>query len=131
MLLLPSDQKRVIEQAKFTYSPLGKALEKQTKTTEDQGKKQIKAIEEHGKQLVKSNAFSEKKSIPLENQREIFYNVIAERTGEFEKSHNSVTFQNLVYHFKGPTRNIDFNDFIYPETLSNDIKSKKIRFEDA
>ena len=40
----------MIEQAKFTYSPLGKALEKQTKTTEDQrGEKQIKALEEHRK----------------------------------------------------------------------------------
>ena len=28
-------QRRVIEQAKFTYPPLGKALEKQTKTIED------------------------------------------------------------------------------------------------
>ena len=36
---LPSNQKQIIEQAKFTYSPLGKAFEKQTKTTEDQGKK--------------------------------------------------------------------------------------------
>ena len=27
--ILPSDQRRVIEQAKFTYSRLGKALEKQ------------------------------------------------------------------------------------------------------
>ena len=27
--ILPSDQRRVIEPAKFTYSPLGKALEKQ------------------------------------------------------------------------------------------------------
>ena len=36
--ILPSDQRRVIEQAKFTYSPLRKALEKQTKTIEDQGK---------------------------------------------------------------------------------------------
>ena len=26
--ILPLDQRRVIEQAKFTYSPLGKALEK-------------------------------------------------------------------------------------------------------
>ena len=40
----------MIEQAKFTYSPLGKAFEKQTKTIEDQGKKQIKATEDHGKQ---------------------------------------------------------------------------------
>ena len=30
-IILPSDQKRVIEQAKFTYYPLGKALEKQRK----------------------------------------------------------------------------------------------------
>ena len=46
--ILPSDKRRVTEQAKFSYSPLGKALEKQTKTIEDQGKKQIKAVEDHG-----------------------------------------------------------------------------------
>ena len=30
--ILPSDQSRIIEQAKFTYSLLGKAFEKQIKT---------------------------------------------------------------------------------------------------
>ena len=29
--ILPSDQKQIIEQAKFTYSPLGNAFEKKTK----------------------------------------------------------------------------------------------------
>ena len=48
---LPSDQSRIKEQTKFTYSPLGKAFEKQTKTIEKQGRKQIEAIEGHGKQL--------------------------------------------------------------------------------
>ena len=38
---MPSDQSRMIEQANFTYSPLGKTLEKQIKTIEDQGTKQI------------------------------------------------------------------------------------------
>ena len=33
--ILPPDQSRVIEQAKFTFSPLRKVLEKQTKKTED------------------------------------------------------------------------------------------------
>ena len=33
--ILPSSQQQVIEQAKFTYSPLGKAFEKQTKTIKD------------------------------------------------------------------------------------------------
>ena len=51
----------MIEQANFTYSSLEKALEKQTKTIEDQREKQIKVIEEHGKQLVESNAFVKKK----------------------------------------------------------------------
>ena len=52
---LSPDQNRVIEQANFTYSHLGKALEKQTKVIEDQGEKQMKAFEEHGKQLIESN----------------------------------------------------------------------------
>ena len=42
--ILPSDQSRVIEQAKFTYSPLGKSFEKQRKTIEDQGIKQVQAL---------------------------------------------------------------------------------------
>ena len=37
--ILPPNQQQIIEQAKFTYPPLGKAFEKQTKTIEDQGKK--------------------------------------------------------------------------------------------
>ena len=41
----PSNQQQIIEQAKFTYSPLGKAFEKQIKTIEDQGKKQVDALE--------------------------------------------------------------------------------------
>ena len=36
--ILPSNQKQIIEQAKFTYSPLGNAFKKQTKTIEDQQK---------------------------------------------------------------------------------------------
>ena len=42
--ILPSNQKQIIEQAKFTYSPLGKAFEKQIKTIEDQGKKQLDTL---------------------------------------------------------------------------------------
>ena len=49
--ILPSNQQQIIQQAKFTYSPLGKTLEKQIKTIEDQGKKQVKAMEDN-KQIV-------------------------------------------------------------------------------
>ena len=59
--ILPSDQSRIIEQAKFTYSPLGKVLEKQKNLIQDQRKKQIKAIENRvEKQLLDTD----QKSIP-------------------------------------------------------------------
>ena len=41
---MASNQKQTIEQAKFTYSALENAFEKQTKAIEDQGKKQIDAL---------------------------------------------------------------------------------------
>ena len=43
--ILPSNQQEIIEQAKFTYSPLGKAFDKQIKTIKDHGKKQVDALE--------------------------------------------------------------------------------------
>ena len=43
--ILPSDQSRIIEQAKFTYSPLSKTFEKQIKKIEEQGKKQIQILQ--------------------------------------------------------------------------------------
>ena len=42
--ILPSDQSRIIEKAKFTQSPFGKAFKEQTKTIEDQGIKQVEAL---------------------------------------------------------------------------------------
>ena len=43
-VILPSDQSIIIEHAKFTYSPLWKAFEKQIKTFENQGIKQVEAL---------------------------------------------------------------------------------------
>ena len=43
--ILPSNQQQIIKQVRFTYSPLGKAFEKQIKTIKDQGKKEVKALE--------------------------------------------------------------------------------------
>ena len=43
--ILPSNQQQIIEQTRFTYSPLRKALEKQIKLIEDKGEKQIDALE--------------------------------------------------------------------------------------
>ena len=42
--ILPSNQQQIIEQAKLTYSPLGKDFKKQIKTIEYQGQKQVDAL---------------------------------------------------------------------------------------
>ena len=44
--ILPSNQQKIIEKARFTYSPLGKAFEKQVKTIEDQRQKQVDALKD-------------------------------------------------------------------------------------
>ena len=55
--ILPSNQKQIIQQAKFNYSPLGKAIEKQRKTIEDQGKEQVI--------IIKINYYFQKKEKSL------------------------------------------------------------------
>ena len=56
--ILLSDESRIIEQAKSTYSLFGKEFEKQIKTIEDKGIKQIEALNalkpEENKQDIKS-----------------------------------------------------------------------------
>ena len=77
-VLLP-DQSRIIEQAKFIYSPLCKTFEKQIKTIEDQGKRQIKTLEEHGKQLVK---YSDEKKLPTYLKQKESFKELANRRME-------------------------------------------------
>ena len=53
--MLPSNQQQIIEKAKLTYSPLGKAFEKQMKTIEDKGQKQfdaLKNLKDKNKQMI-------------------------------------------------------------------------------
>ena len=79
----------MIEQAKFAYSPLGKAFEKQTKTIEDRGKKQIKAIEDHRKLLAESKELIKKDfnigrdSIPLEGQKKYLIDLLKKNLMNF------------------------------------------------
>ena len=42
--ILPSNKQQIIEQAKFIYSTLGKAFEKQIKTIKEQGEKQVQTL---------------------------------------------------------------------------------------
>ena len=80
--ILPSNQQQIIQQAKFNYSPLRKALEKQVKTIKDQGEKQVVALEslkDSDKKLTSIKDF-----IPTENLNPEIINEI-KRIEEMEK----------------------------------------------
>ena len=72
--ILPSNQKQMLEQAKFTYSLLRKAFEKQIKTIEDQEEKKIEALkslkDNNEKQIDKADDYKNK--LLISKEREIF-----------------------------------------------------------
>ena len=85
--ILPSNQQQINEQAKFSYSLLGKALKKQTKTIEDQGEKQIDALKllEPKKQLVNANDDDDEDKLLHSKEREIFEDIYKKRLDKIEE----------------------------------------------
>ena len=104
--VLCSNQRQVIEQAKFTNSPLGKAFKKQTRIIVEQGREQNEAIKVHGKQLLKSS--SEKESLLL---FEIFSEFSNERIKKIQYLSKQIDFNNLAYYFKGKSGPKVFADY--------------------
>ena len=122
--ILPSNQQQIIQQAKFTYSPLGKALEKQTKIIEDQGKKQVKAIQDN-KQILNINDDYKDKQL-LSREREIFKDIYNKRLDKIEELNNKIDYNNLNYVVVGTGDKYSFDDLDDPLTLLNNIKKGKI-----
>ena len=84
--ILPCNQKQMIEQVKFIYSPIGKAFGKQIKTIEDQGEKQIKATENQGQvKTIKKYTYDNEDSSLILEQKEISNKLVDERRDEIIK----------------------------------------------
>ena len=127
--ILPSNQQQIIEQAKFTYSPLGKAFEKQIKTIEDQGKKQIDALEslkpkEETKPIEDKSNNQSKAAI-------IFNKLINERKDLMKELYDRVDYNNLKFDFVGPTKDVNFYEYRDSKELFSVIKNNQINFDDA
>ena len=108
--ILPSNQQQIIEQAKFTYSPLGKAFEKQLKTIVDQGKKQVKALEDL-KPKEKTKSINDKSDDNTSITKEISNEILEAKMDEILKMSREINYSNLVYDFKGATPSIRFTKF--------------------
>ena len=122
--ILPSNQQQIIEQAKFTYSPLGKAFEKQIKTIEDQGKKQVDALE---------NLKPKEETKPIEDKSNnqskatiIFNELINERKKIMSELYDSVDYNNLKFEYMGPTKDVHFYEYKDSKELFSAIKIARL-----
>ena len=127
--ILPSNQQQIIEQTKFTYSPLGKAFDKQIKTIEDQGKKQVDALEKL-KQKEETKPIEDK---PNNQSRAtiIFNDLINKRKELMSKLYDSVDYKDLKFEYIGPTEDVSFYEYMDSKELFNAIKNSRIRFSDT
>ena len=128
--ILPSNQQHIIQQAKFSYSPLGKAFEKQIKTIKDQGEKQVKSIQ--GKQLVNNNNNDDYKDKRLlSKEREIFKDIYNKRLDKIEELNNKIDYDNLEYVAVKSGKIFDFCQLKDSLTFLNEIKKGEISLEEA
>ena len=118
--VLPSNKQQMIEQAKFTYSPLGKAFEKQVKTIEDQGKKQIEALEN-----LKLKEITQDKTKPIE-----YNNYFINQLAKINKNIKPVDFNDLIYYYKGSNEPINLNEYKRMMNIFKNIHSGDKTLED-
>ena len=116
-----SNQQKIIGQAKFTDSSLGKAFEKQITTIKDQGKKQIDALENlKPKEQIKS---TEDKSNNKPKTTIIFDDLINQRKEIMSELYDSVDYNNLKFEYIGPTKDSIFYEYIDSKERFNAIKN--------
>ena len=128
--ILPSNQQQIIQQAKLAYSPLGKALEKQKKTTiEDQGEKQVKTIQ-YNKQINNKDG-DYKDKLLLSREREIFKDIYNKRLDKLEELNNKIDYNNLKYVILNNGSSYTFSEMEDPITFLNEIRKGETPLEKA
>ena len=84
--ILPFNQKQMTQKAKFTYSPLGKAFEKQIKTLKIKEKKPTDALKDlKGSEKKQIHADDYKIKLSISKEREIFKNIYNKRLNKIEE----------------------------------------------
>ena len=119
--ILPVNRQQIIEQARFSYSPLGKSFEKQINTIKDQGEKQIEALESLKKKEITSESDDNNTSIT----KEVYDKILEERMNEILKIRKKIDYDNLIYNFKGNTDPINIGKFEGPIYIYDDMKNGK------
>ena len=128
--ILPSNQQQIIEQARFTYSTLGKAFEKQIKTIEDKGQKQIDALESlKPKEQTKAITYDDES---LEQKEEGYNKLFDKKLDEIQELSREIDCKNLNYDFTTKASgSINFTGYNGPFTLFKKIRDGDISLEMA
>ena len=108
--ILPSNQQQIIQQAKFNYSHLGKAIEKQIKTIKDQGEKQVVPLE----------------SLNAPNKKLTSIKDFIQRIEEMGKKID----RNKMF-YKGNNKTYDFRNFKTIHAFGNEIRNNVITLDTA
>ena len=119
--ILPSNRQQIIEQTKFTYSPLGKAFDKQIKTIEDQSKKQVDALN-----TLKSDNKLEIKDKDIIPESSFANDESRKELNKIKEMEESIDRSKLVY--KTDSNTFDFRKFNTVRTFG---KNGKITLEEA
>ena len=126
--ILPSNQQQIIEQIKFTYSPLGKTFDKQIKTIEDQGKKQVDALntlKSDNKITIKKYTYDPNDTPFISKQKEIFNKLVDERLEKITDLDKKVNRDDLIYRYKGRLTDTIFDEFDNALGIINKIRDGK------
>ena len=120
--ILPSNQQQIIEQAKFTYSPLEKAFGKQIKTIEDQGKKLVDALNtlKSNSQLTIEDAIPKNALINDEAKKEL---------DEIKEMEKNVDREKLIY--EAIEYKYSLKNFQMVKTFGRDNYESKITIKEA
>ena len=130
--ILPSNQQQIIEQPKFTYSPLRKAFEKQTKTIEDKGQKQIKGIQDKVQvKTIEKYAYDSDDAPLISKQKEIFNELVEEKLEKITDLDKKVNSNDLIYRYKGKNADVKFEEFDNAIDITNKILDGKIDLADV
>ena len=130
--ILPSNQKQIKEQPKFTYSPLGKAFEKKKKKIEDQEQKKVDALKDlKPKRQTKANGDKSDDKNNQSKTSEIFNDLNEKRKNILNELYENVDMNKLCFKYEGSTKDLNFNEYYDSKQFFNGIINQHVKFDDA
>ena len=114
---------------------MGKAFEKQIKTSKDQGEKQVEALNtlksDNKKLTIEKYPYDDEDTPFISKQKDVFNKLVDERLEKITDLHEKVNNNDLIYRYKGNTGDLNFDRFDNAISLIDKIRDGKISLTDV